>query len=99
MNRANRAVFRPYLDANESALMYRQWTKAVEMCRGWLDASEIGMDDEDEDEDEDSQVEDMEDVGGPSIVLSPVEKVSRAVAESAIIEDSDDDVAISSGSE
>lgn len=48
MNRANRSVFKPYLDAQESALMYKQWTKAVEMSRGWLDASEIGMDEDEE---------------------------------------------------
>lgn len=48
MNRANRSVFKPYLSAQESALMYKQWTKAVEMSRGWLDAGEIGLDEEDE---------------------------------------------------
>lgn len=48
MNRANRSVFKPYLSAQESALMYKQWTKAVDMTRGWLDASEIGRDEDDE---------------------------------------------------
>lgn len=50
MNRANRAVFKPYLSAQESALMYKQWSKAVEMSRGWLDATEIGLDDDDDEE-------------------------------------------------
>jgi glycerol kinase len=106
MNRANRAVFRPYLDVQESSLMYKQWSKAVEMCRGWLDASEIGMEEDDDEDDEDeeegeSEGEEVGRVGGPSIVLSPAEhsSVSRAVSEMAIIEDSDDEVAISSGSE
>jgi glycerol kinase len=48
MNRANRTEFQPYLSEHESALMYKQWTKAVEMSRGWLDATEIGYDDDDE---------------------------------------------------
>lgn len=102
MNRANRSVFRPYLDVNESALMYKQWTKAVEMCRGWLDASEIGMEEEDEDDEEEDEDEyEGGRPGGPSIVLSPAEhsSISRSISEMAIIEDSDDEVAISSGSE
>jgi len=41
MNRANRTIFYPKISEIESAKMYKQWTKAVEMSRGWLDTSEI----------------------------------------------------------
>lgn len=44
MNRANRTVFMPTLSEAESARMYKKWTKAVEMCRGWLDADEVEVD-------------------------------------------------------
>jgi glycerol kinase len=54
MNRANRTTFDPVLSPQESGRMYKQWTKAVEMCRGWLDTSEIGIEDDD-DEEEDEQ--------------------------------------------
>jgi glycerol kinase len=41
MNRANRTTFEPVLSPQESAKMNKQWSKAVQMCRGWLDTSEI----------------------------------------------------------
>lgn len=41
MNRANRTTFTPKISPLESAKMYKQWSKAVEMSRGWLDTSEI----------------------------------------------------------
>lgn len=41
MNRANRTTFQPSITAAQSSRMYRQWTKAVEMSRGWLDNSEM----------------------------------------------------------
>ncbi|KAL1965081.1 hypothetical protein VTN77DRAFT_6141 [Rasamsonia byssochlamydoides] len=41
MNRANTTTFKPILSTQESAKMYKQWSKAVEMSRGWLDTSEI----------------------------------------------------------
>ncbi|KAL1998744.1 hypothetical protein VTN02DRAFT_5643 [Thermoascus thermophilus] len=44
MNRANRTTFTPKISEIESAKMYKQWTKAVEMSRGWLDTSEIDSD-------------------------------------------------------
>lgn len=44
MNRANTTTFEPILSPQESAKMYKQWSKAVEMSRGWLDTSEIDPD-------------------------------------------------------
>ncbi|EAW10590.1 glycerol kinase [Aspergillus clavatus NRRL 1] len=41
MNRANRTTFTPRISPLQSGRMYKQWSKAVEMSRGWLDASEI----------------------------------------------------------
>ncbi|EAW24978.1 glycerol kinase [Aspergillus fischeri NRRL 181] len=41
MNRANRTSFTPRISPAQSARMYKQWSKAVEMSRGWLDTSEI----------------------------------------------------------
>ncbi|GIJ81909.1 glycerol kinase [Aspergillus pseudoviridinutans] len=41
MNRANRTTFTPRISPTQSARMYKQWSKAVEMSRGWLDTSEI----------------------------------------------------------
>lgn len=40
-NRANRTVFKPQWSEAESSRMYKRWSKAVEMSRGWLDQSEI----------------------------------------------------------
>ena len=36
INREDRTVFRPQKNARESAAMFRTWTRAVEMCRGWV---------------------------------------------------------------
>lgn len=41
MNRANRTTFAPKISPARSARMYKKWTKAVEMSRGWLDASDL----------------------------------------------------------
>ncbi|RDH20235.1 glycerol kinase [Aspergillus niger ATCC 13496] len=40
MNRANRTTFLPHASPVQSKKMYRQWSKAVEMSRGWLDTNE-----------------------------------------------------------
>ena len=40
INSANRTLFRPKITKKESAKLYRVWTRAVEMCRGWLDEEE-----------------------------------------------------------
>lgn len=87
MNRANRSVFKPYLSAQESALMYKQWTKAVEMSRGWLDASEIGLEDE-------------EDEGEPAIATQEtVERVVQEVEKEESDQESANDVAVGSDSD
>lgn len=36
MNRANRATFHPQITPKSSTRMYKQWSKAVEMSRGWM---------------------------------------------------------------
>jgi glycerol kinase len=90
MNRANRSVFKPYLSAQESALMYKQWTKAVDMTRGWLDASEIGLDEDDEE---------AEDGGEPPIAThETAERVVR-VLQTEEADNSADDVAVGSESD
>ena len=40
INQTDRMVFRPQISQKQSAKMYKSWVKAVEMSRGWLDASE-----------------------------------------------------------
>ncbi|KAL3479116.1 FGGY family of carbohydrate kinase [Aspergillus californicus] len=41
MNRANRTSFSPVISEEQSSKMYKQWEKAVEMSRGWVDQSEM----------------------------------------------------------
>ncbi|KAL2819442.1 FGGY family of carbohydrate kinase [Aspergillus granulosus] len=41
MNRANRTSFQPAISPKQSAKMYKQWSKAVEMSRGWVDSSDM----------------------------------------------------------
>jgi glycerol kinase len=40
VNSANRTVFRPQMPAKQVAKLYNLWTKAVEMCRGWVETEE-----------------------------------------------------------
>lgn len=40
MNRANRATFNPQISPKASTRMYKQWSKAVEMSRGWASQGE-----------------------------------------------------------
>jgi len=40
INQANRTLFKPSLSPQESRKMYKVWTKAVEMCRGWVETEE-----------------------------------------------------------
>ncbi|KAJ0424427.1 FGGY family of carbohydrate kinase [Aspergillus carlsbadensis] len=42
MNRANRTSFEPAISPKHSVRMYKQWSKAVEMSRGWVDTAEMG---------------------------------------------------------
>lgn len=46
MNRANRATFEPQISKKASAKMYKQWSKAVEMSRGWMEGGEESDDEE-----------------------------------------------------
>jgi glycerol kinase len=41
MNVSNRTIFTHKISQSESSRMYKQWSKAVEMSRGWLDSTEI----------------------------------------------------------
>ena len=41
MNKSNRTVFEAQINEAESARMYRRWSKAVEMSKGWLESDEI----------------------------------------------------------
>lgn len=40
INREGRTLFKPDISKKESKAMYETWTKAVEMCKGWLDTAE-----------------------------------------------------------
>ncbi|MCJ1240193.1 Glycerol kinase [Varicellaria rhodocarpa] len=40
LNRTDRTVFKPQMSEERSANMYKRWTKAVEMSKGWLETSE-----------------------------------------------------------
>ncbi|KAJ8612715.1 hypothetical protein MRB53_037291 [Persea americana] len=48
INQEGRKLFKPNVTKKESARMYRIWTKAVEMCRGWMD-TETATDQDPED--------------------------------------------------
>ncbi|PKY02801.1 glycerol kinase [Aspergillus campestris IBT 28561] len=41
MNRANRTTFTPHISPVQSKKMYGQWSKAVEMSRGWVEAGDM----------------------------------------------------------
>ena len=40
INRKYRTIFKPQVSEVESAKMYRKWSRAVEMCKGWVDTDE-----------------------------------------------------------
>jgi len=44
INQKDRVTFRPNVGLEDSAKMFKKWSRAVEMCRGWLDAEELGGD-------------------------------------------------------
>lgn len=46
MNRANRATFTPQITAKASGRLYKKWSKAVEMSRGWMNGEEAEDDEE-----------------------------------------------------
>ena len=40
INRVDRMVFSPQVSEEQRATMYKRWTKAVEMSKGWLEVSQ-----------------------------------------------------------
>ncbi|EME45231.1 hypothetical protein DOTSEDRAFT_23288 [Dothistroma septosporum NZE10] len=44
INQKDRAIFDPDITPEQSQKMYKKWSRAVEMCRGWLDPEEGGED-------------------------------------------------------
>lgn len=41
MNKEDRTIFEPKIDKAKSARMFKKWTQAVDMCKGWvLDSDE-----------------------------------------------------------
>lgn len=40
INQKDRMIFEPNISKEDSAKMFKKWGRAVEMCRGWLDADE-----------------------------------------------------------
>ncbi|KAJ5762307.1 uncharacterized protein N7511_005689 [Penicillium nucicola] len=52
MNRANRASFAPKMSPKASGRMYKKWSKAVEMSRGWMDDDDRQNHDDDDDDDD-----------------------------------------------
>lgn len=46
MSRGNRTIFKPQISPKHSARMYKTWSKAVEMSRGWINTNDGESDDE-----------------------------------------------------
>lgn len=44
INQKDRMIFEPNISKEDSAKMFKKWGRAVEMCRGWLDADEAKED-------------------------------------------------------
>ncbi|KAF2642659.1 glycerol kinase [Massarina eburnea CBS 473.64] len=42
INQKGRMIFEPNITKEESEKMFNKWTRAVDMCRGWLDVGEVG---------------------------------------------------------
>ena len=40
VNRTNRTIFQPQISDHQRDVMYKRWAKAVEMSKGWLEASQ-----------------------------------------------------------
>ncbi|KAI5297883.1 hypothetical protein KEM56_004464 [Ascosphaera pollenicola] len=63
LNASKRRVFKPQVSLAQSERMYKKWTKAVEMCRGWVDADEDQASPEEEAEEEDVKRQQGQDRG------------------------------------
>ncbi|KAF2009217.1 glycerol kinase [Aaosphaeria arxii CBS 175.79] len=44
INQRGRMIFEPNISKEESSRMFKKWSRAVEMCRGWLDTEEVNED-------------------------------------------------------
>ncbi|KAF2116076.1 hypothetical protein BDV96DRAFT_491626 [Lophiotrema nucula] len=44
INQKDRMIFEPNISREEGAKMFKKWGRAVDMCRGWLDAEETNGD-------------------------------------------------------
>lgn len=42
INQKDRKIFTPDIEPEQSEKMFKKWSRAVQMCRGWLDAGEYG---------------------------------------------------------
>jgi glycerol kinase len=40
INQKDRVIFEPNISKEEGGKMFKKWDRAVQMCRGWLDADE-----------------------------------------------------------
>jgi glycerol kinase len=40
INKEDRSIFQPHVDKKRSEKMFKKWEQAVEMSRGWVQASE-----------------------------------------------------------
>ena len=40
INRHDRKIFKPQISEKERTTMFKLWTKAVGMCKGWVEATE-----------------------------------------------------------
>ena len=40
INKEGRTIFKPRISQEASTRMYKRWERAVEMSKGWLDASD-----------------------------------------------------------
>lgn len=36
LNKEDRTIFEPKIEKKKSDMMFKKWTQAVEMCRGWV---------------------------------------------------------------
>lgn len=50
INSTDRTVFEPNISKEKSERMYKLWTKAVAMCKGWVDAEEVNLEGKDKDD-------------------------------------------------
>jgi len=41
INQKDRKVFNPDISPEDSQKMFKQWERAVTMCKGWLDPSQL----------------------------------------------------------